>query len=870
MIITYANVILFVLMSKKSVITLFEKSLSSPKSIPFRVEAPIISPYKFLIMNLLYNVLFRECHRITSRRLYFGVCILLPLFCLFFMATIFGNGQMENIPIGIVDQDNTAASRTIARRIAATPTFRVTEHFTDEASARQALQRKEIYGYLSIPPQFEQKTVSGTGATLTYYYHYALLSVGSELMAAFETTLAPVALSPIVVQAEALGVGQEQIQTFLLPVEANTHPLYNPDMDYSIYLSQPFFFVLFQILILLVTVYAIGSEFKFGTRQEWVGAATPAGKDPANLRNADMLTAVAGKLLPYTVMFSVIGILANYVLFGLMNIPFQGSLWLMNIVTVLFIMATQALAVLIFSIFPKIAYIISVVSMVGSLGATLSGVTFPVTAMYAPVHAASYLFPVRHFTEATQAMIYFNAGFAYFWQSVAVLLVFLLLAILILPLLKWWILRMKESEETLHIGDKALSGIAATDIQSGISSGTSPGTEASLSNVIRHEWKAIATNPAILLVLAGGIFLYGLLYNYMYAPNLVRKAPVAVVDLSHSALSREYVRWLDAAPQTSVYAQTPDILEAREWMKKGEVTGILYIPSDFETHVARGETSVFTLYAATDAFLNFKGLQEASSRVMLAVNDAHRCAGTVFLPPQGLLAVASSTPVNVSGTALYNYTEGYGSYLIPAVMIVIIFQTMLMVIAMLTGEEAEQRREGIHSMRARSLKDMLCIVSGRTFVYVMLYVVFSMFLLGLLPHIFSIPNIGSGWDIVTMMIPFLLATSFFALAVSRWFTDSEAPLLMIAFFSVGYIFLSGVSYPLELMPWYWQAAHYVFPVAPAVLAFVKLNSMGGSLADIWPQMLTLWIQVIIYGAWAVYTTRRVYKRSNIKTGDIEA
>lgn len=870
MIITYANVFLFVLMSKKSVITLFEKSLSSPKSIPFRVEAPIISPYKFLIMNLLYNVLFRECHRITSRRLYFGVCILLPLFCLFFMATIFGNGQMENIPIGIVDQDNTAASRTIARRIAATPTFRVTEHFTDEASARQALQRKEIYGYLSIPPQFEQKTVSGTGATLTYYYHYALLSVGSELMAAFETTLAPVALSPIVVQAEALGVGQEQIQTFLLPVEANTHPLYNPDMDYSIYLSQPFFFVLFQILILLVTVYTIGSEFKFGTTQEWMGAATPAGKDPANLRNADMLTAVAGKLLPYTVMFSVIGILANYVLFGLMNIPFQGSLWLMNIVTVLFIMATQALAVLIFSIFPKIAYIISVVSMVGSLGATLSGVTFPVTAMYAPVHAASYLFPVRHFTEAAQAMIYFGAGFAYFWQSVAVLLVFLLLAILILPLLKWWILRRKESEETLHIGDKALSGIAATDIQSGISSGTSPGTEASLSNVIRHEWKAIATNPAILLVLAGGIFLYGLLYNYMYAPNLVRKAPVAVVDLSHSALSREYVRWLDAAPQTSVYAQTPNILEARKWMKKGEVTGILYIPSDFETHVARGETSVFTLYAATDAFLNFKGLQEASSRVMLAVNDAHRRAGTVFLPPQGLLAVASSTPVSVSGTALYNYTEGYGYYLIPAVMIVIIFQTMLMVIAMLTGEEAEQRRKGIHSMRARFLKDMLCIVSGRTFVYVMLYVVFSMFLLGLLPHIFSIPNIGSGWDIVTMMIPFLLATSFFALAVSRWFTDSEAPLLMIAFFSVGYIFLSGVSYPLELMPWYWQAAHYVFPVAPAVLAFVKLNSMGGSLADIWPQMLTLWIQVIIYGAWAVYTTRRVYKRSNIKTGDIEA
>ena len=250
---------------------------------------------------------------------------------------------------------------------------------------------------------------------------------------------------------------------------------------------------------------------------------------------------------------------------------------------------------------------------------------------------------------------------------------------------------------------------------------------------------------------------------------------------------------------------------------------------------------------------------------MLAVNDAHRLEGTVFLPPQGLLAVASSAPVNVSGTALYNYTEGYGSYLIPAVMIVIIFQTLLMVIAMLTGEEAEARRKGIVLMSGGSLKDALRIVSGRTFVYIMLYAVFSLFLLGLLPHIFSIPNIGNGWDITILMIPFLLGTSFFALAVSRWFTDSEAPLLMIAFFSVGYIFLSGVSYPLELMPWYWQAAHYIFPVAPAVLAFVKLNSMGASLSDIWPQMLILWIQVFVYGAWALHTTKKkaIYPRQPI-------
>lgn len=801
-------------------------------------------------MKPLYRTACREWHRMTSRRLYLGVCVLLPLFCLFFMATIFGNGQMENIPIGIVDQDNTATSRNISRRISAVPTFRVTKHFIDEAAARRAVQKKEIYGYLVIPPGFEQKAVTGMDATLTYYYHYALLSVGGELMAAFESSLAPVALSPIILQAEALGTEPDEIQTFLLPVESSTHPLYNPDMDYSIYLSQPFFFVLFQILILLITVYAIGSEIKFSTVQAWLRTSIPAGKDPDNLQHANILTAVTGKLLPYTIIFSLIGILANYIFFGPLHIPFQGSLWLMNILTVIFIIATQSLAVLMFSLFPKIAYTISSVSMVGSLGATLSGVTFPVTAMYKPVYIASFLFPVRHFTEAAQAMVYFDAGFGYFWQSMATLLLFPLLALPALSLLNYWIRKMTPAPHC-----EMITPPSATNPKEAV-----PVT--SLSGVIRREWRAIATNPAILLVLTGGIFLYGLLYNYMYAPNLVRNAPVAVVDLSHSALSREYIRWLDATPQTSVYAQTPDILEARRWMKQGRVAGILYLPIDFETRVARGESSVFVLYASTNAFLNFKGLQESASRVMLAVNDAHRTAGMVFLPPQGVVAVASSAPIHVSGTALYNYTEGYGSYLIPAVIIVIIFQTMLMIIAMLTGEEAEKRRMINKERDVYSWKVAFRIVSGRTFVYVMLYAVFSLFLIGLLPHIFSIPHIGSGWDIITMMIPFLLGTSFFALAVSRWFTDSEAPLLMIAFFSVGYIFLSGVSYPLELMPWYWQAVHYLFPVAPAVLAFVKLNSMGASLADIWPQMLVLWIQVIVYGLLAVYTAQGLPRKVN--------
>ena len=371
------------------------------------------------------SVLLREWRRMTSRRLYLCVCIILPLFTLFFMATIFGNGQMENIPIGIVDQDNTASSRAITRNISAVPTFKVTRHFVNEEAARKAVQKKEIYGYLSIPPKFEQDAISGKNATLSYYYHYALLSVGGELMAAFETSLAPVSLSPIVMQAVALGVEQDKITTFLLPVQASNHPIYNPSLDYSVYLSQPFFFVLFQVLILLITVYAVGIEIKFRTADEWLFVA-----------KGNMVTAVLGKLLPYTIIFILIGWLANYVMFGILHIPFQGSWLLMNMLTALFVVATQALGLFLFSLFPAISLIISIVSMVGSLGATLSGVTFPVPNMYPLVRDASYLFPVRHFTEMMQNMLYGGRGFIHLWPSAVILCIFPLLALVLLPHLK--------------------------------------------------------------------------------------------------------------------------------------------------------------------------------------------------------------------------------------------------------------------------------------------------------------------------------------------------------------------------------------------------------------------------------------------------
>ena len=368
------------------------------------------------MMSVLLNVFRRELRRMTSRRIYFASCIVLPLFSLVFMATIFGHGQMENLPVGVVDADQTSLSRSIIRMVDATPELQVTKHYANETEARKAIQRKEIYGYLLIPSGIK---------SLCYYYHNAMLSVGGELHSTFETILKQVSVTPIVTEAVGLGESQTNITSFLIPVSEKEMVSYNPNRNYAIYLSQPFFFVLLQVLLLLVTTYALGSESKFGTSDEWLQTS-----------KGNIGIAVLGKLLPYTILFAAVGILANVVFFNWMQMPLPCSIWTMNGITLLFIFATQALALILYSLFPVLSLIISVVSMIASLGATLSGVTFPVAFMDTPVYAASYLFPVRHFMETVQSILYLEGTFSDYWTNLIILLIFMLLPVLLLPRLK--------------------------------------------------------------------------------------------------------------------------------------------------------------------------------------------------------------------------------------------------------------------------------------------------------------------------------------------------------------------------------------------------------------------------------------------------
>ena len=408
-----------------------------------------------------------------------------------------------------------------------------------------------------------------------------------------------------------------------------------------------------------------------------------------------------------------------------------------------------------------------------------------------------------------------------------------------------------------------------------------------IAQIIKRECTAISTRISIIIVLIGGIFGYGYLYNVMYQPNVVRDVPIAVVDMSRTPLSREYSRMLDATPQASVYTNNSNLNAAKELMKKMDVYGLVYIPNDFDQKVGKGEEAVFVLYSVTTAFLYYASLHEATAEAMLAVNDNIRPDQIVFIPKKDVSSIINTPTINTRGVALFNFTNGYATYLIPGVLAIIVFQTLIMIISMLSGKEMEEMRVwrsgtleqkssmntpaylfystlGSNDKGIPNYSTIISILIGKISLYTILYGLLSIFMLGLLPLIFQLPHLASPMLIIEIMIPYLIATSCFGLACSFFFTDSDMPLLMISFFSVGLVFLSGISYPLENMPIYWKMAHFIFPAAPGTLAFVKINSMGASMNEISQQYIVLWIQALFYFVLAFFSYQYNMKKTLLK------
>ncbi len=361
----------------------------------------------------------------------------------------------------------------------------------------------------------------------------------------------------------------------------------------------------------------------------------------------------------------------------------------------------------------------------------------------------------------------------------------------------------------------------------------------------RKELWDIATSPTSIMLVVGGMVAYGLLYNLLYHPNIVRKAPIVAVDNSHTHLSRHFMNLIDASPNAEIVAVAADLGEARYLLSRGKAVAILYLPNNLSKRIGRGEQAPFVILSSTATFLYYEATVEAVEEAMLALGDDTRRNILWILPAPLVATISGRATTKIVGNALFNPTKGYADYLIPVVFIVIIFQIMIMVVSMNSGGRSAK---GITPIKGRKIGfgGRLAIVLARSATYCTIYGALSLFLIGWLPRIFHLPHLATAWELVVMMFPFMLATSLFGQALGRLFSDREAPILLITFFSVGLIFISGISYPLQLLPAGWKAVHYLFPTSPAILAFVELCSMGSTLVDIIPQLSIMWLQVACY------------------------
>lgn len=372
--------------------------------------------------------------------------------------------------------------------------------------------------------------------------------------------------------------------------------------------------------------------------------------------------------------------------------------------------------------------------------------------------------------------------------------------------------------------------------------------------IIYDEFKSIGTNISVLIVLILGNVGYGFLYNLLYNTNVYRNAPIAVVDMSQSDISRHLIDYIDATQQVEVSLKTQNYDEARQMLIERKIVGFLYIPSELKEQLMRGNQAKCIIYGSTLSFLDYLNISEAVNYATLEINSELLPEMLKTINMIDLMFLVNGKAVNIVAEPLYNDSEGYGTYLIPPVLMLIIFQTMMIVISM--NETSLVKR----SFRYVSMSPYI-YVFAKAFSYFLIYLVFSIFFLIFLPLLFDLPHLSNFFNIITLMIPYLFANIFFCLIFTLLFKDADSPLFFIVFMSVPLVFLSGISYPLELMPWHWKIFHYIIPAAPATMAFVKLNCMGADMNNITSEMINLWLQCI--GYYIIAATIRVKKRKRV-------
>ena len=360
----------------------------------------------------------------------------------------------------------------------------------------------------------------------------------------------------------------------------------------------------------------------------------------------------------------------------------------------------------------------------------------------------------------------------------------------------------------------------------------------------KDELKNVFKDSGVMIFFFLVPFIYPLLYAFIYNNEVVHNAKMVVVDQSDSYLSREYIRKVDATADVKVVAVCSDMEEAKRMMDAKEAYGILYFPSEFSKNIHKGKQATVSLYCDMSALLFYKAFLLATTEVSLEIGKELRAQNN----PSSTIEEEKITinPITYESVALFNSQNGFASFLVPAILILVIQQTLILGIGMLGGTAREKNR--FHSLVpvSRHFNGTLRIVFGKSLTYILLYIVVCIWALGVVPKLFSLPQVGEPWTVMLFVLPYLFASIFLSMTLSGFMTSRESPMLVFVFTSVILLFISGVSWPKEAIPPFWKAVGYLFPSTPGIQGFIRINTAGASLNEVAHEYRTLWIQAGIY------------------------
>lgn len=337
-------------------------------------------------MPTILKIARRELRRMASKPIYWFCMIAAPLFCFVFFISLMAEGLPTDMPLGLVDNDNTTTSRSLARNLDAFEMTSIKEQYANVTEAREAVQRGDIYGFYYIPKGTTRKAQRQELPIVSFYTNYSYLVAGSLLYRDMRTMseLASGAASRTVLYAK--GATERQAMAFLQPIVIDSHAINNPWLNYNVYLSNVILPGLLMLFIFMVTVFSIGTEVKHNTMHDWLIMA-----------RGSMFHALAGKLLPQTLIFFLIGIAFAIGLYGVLHFPCHCGLPTMLLVMFLGIIGAQGLGVFMFAMLPTLRMSLSFASLWGVISFSICGMSYPVMAMHPTLQGLSLLFPLRHY-----------------------------------------------------------------------------------------------------------------------------------------------------------------------------------------------------------------------------------------------------------------------------------------------------------------------------------------------------------------------------------------------------------------------------------------------------------------------------------------